>query len=799
MEDGHRETQGRQRRVAFVGDDEGLVEALAAHLQEKGLGTRLVSVDGLTSGPEPPDLTVLVGSAASDGGAAVVDGAGADRCAFAAIIPEGAFAARIEARRRGVHIVPRQDDSVGLADSLERLVDEVAPDEPLVLSDILQTVASEVAGRLEVSSVGQVRIRDGSELKARELYEKFIGDLSALGERRPKRRPLAPRASPEAPAAAYDDEAGTVQQPRSELDRWRRLASPGGPAEPMVTEPDGHARPKIDSLSRFPSAQALLGEEGLPPLPPPAADEDETETGELPAQPPPPPPRRSVRPEPSHAVAPQDSELSALSALVEARKSQPPSAPPPVGLRGRDLRGTAPIPLTGGTPASASPESSLEAPVPLQPSPGLALPPRGVVAPGGPTPPIPLTPEAQPIPPSPLASDSFPSIQVEDPEANDGEARGTPTDLGPGGAGWPSAALPDRAPAVPAEEGSSEQWQRIDGSPEPRARRAAVMAQDQAPEPPAVPPRPVPEEKRGGAGLLVFFMVFSFLLVSAVGVVAGWYWWSYQQGRRVAVEPPPWDAEVDEPPPGGGTTVAAAAPQSQGTQGEGRQGEGTQSQGTQGEGRQGEGTQSQGTQSQGTGAGEAGAPDDPEQATAARAPAEAADATSDDATSDDATSDNDAADGAAADEIAVADATADDAAPNPAGREGTSVTPIEANAEAPNRELARSLRDVAAEQIRQGDLRGARTTLERMLRARHRDAAGHATLARVLLQLGDADGAARHAEQATNFRSLNPRYQLLLGDARRAGGDAAGARRAYERVLELDPGNRVATARLQGL
>lgn len=72
----------------------------------------------------------------------------------------------------------------------------------------------------------------------------------------------------------------------------------------------------------------------------------------------------------------------------------------------------------------------------------------------------------------------------------------------------------------------------------------------------------------------------------------------------------------------------------------------------------------------------------------------------------------------------------------------------------------------------------------------------HAGLARTALAAGRPQEAIRHAERAVRLRRRRAEYHLLVGDARRAAGDAEGARRAYEEALERDPENRDARSRL---
>jgi tetratricopeptide (TPR) repeat protein len=64
------------------------------------------------------------------------------------------------------------------------------------------------------------------------------------------------------------------------------------------------------------------------------------------------------------------------------------------------------------------------------------------------------------------------------------------------------------------------------------------------------------------------------------------------------------------------------------------------------------------------------------------------------------------------------------------------------------------------------------------------------------LAAGNTEEAVRYAELAARKRPRRAAYHVLVGDARRAAGDAGGARRAYERALEVDPDDRTARRRL---
>lgn len=69
-------------------------------------------------------------------------------------------------------------------------------------------------------------------------------------------------------------------------------------------------------------------------------------------------------------------------------------------------------------------------------------------------------------------------------------------------------------------------------------------------------------------------------------------------------------------------------------------------------------------------------------------------------------------------------------------------------------------------------------------------------IAEILMRRGDAAGAIPFIENAISRRRNRAAYRVLLGDARRDAGDAAGARRAWEEALEVDPENAAARSRL---
>jgi hypothetical protein len=128
--------------------------------------------------------------------------------------------------------------------------------------------------------------------------------------------------------------------------------------------------------------------------------------------------------------------------------------------------------------------------------------------------------------------------------------------------------------------------------------------------------------------------------------------------------------------------------------------------------------------------------------------------------------------------------------------------PIPPPTEALTPEQARAQSDVAVDQAlaheRAGRLAEAAAAFAQAAAVHDLNPHAHAGLARVAMATGNAQEAVGHAERAARLRRRRPEYQVLLGDARRAAGDTAGARRAYEQALEIDPSDRDARERLGG-
>jgi len=95
-----------------------------------------------------------------------------------------------------------------------------------------------------------------------------------------------------------------------------------------------------------------------------------------------------------------------------------------------------------------------------------------------------------------------------------------------------------------------------------------------------------------------------------------------------------------------------------------------------------------------------------------------------------------------------------------------------------------------------GDLPGAEADYLHVLRLSPNNARAMAGLARLHLARHDARTASTWARRLAEGHLPNAGNYVLLGDALQASGDTAGARRAWERALEISPGSRDARRRL---
>ncbi|HJL14566.1 MAG TPA: hypothetical protein RMH99_02850, partial [Sandaracinaceae bacterium LLY-WYZ-13_1] len=120
-------TSAQAKRIALLGgpEDPMFVRALSRALGERGYRAQRVSPSGLKVALRPPDLTVILGGP-DDGGVEAMETVGADRGPFAVVMPPGALAARLEARRVGLHVIPGQDEPLEVADGIDKLMAELA-------------------------------------------------------------------------------------------------------------------------------------------------------------------------------------------------------------------------------------------------------------------------------------------------------------------------------------------------------------------------------------------------------------------------------------------------------------------------------------------------------------------------------------------------------------------------------------------------------------------------------------------------------------------------------------------------
>lgn len=125
-EDMTKATKPTAKRIACVGeDDPTYITELVRGLEQRGMTARHMSVFSLRLAPRPPDLTVLFGSAAKDGGVEMVTQLGEQRGPFAIVMAKGALAARLEARQRGLHVLPRAERGEEMAPLVAKLLAEI--------------------------------------------------------------------------------------------------------------------------------------------------------------------------------------------------------------------------------------------------------------------------------------------------------------------------------------------------------------------------------------------------------------------------------------------------------------------------------------------------------------------------------------------------------------------------------------------------------------------------------------------------------------------------------------------------
>ncbi|HEY8427440.1 MAG TPA: hypothetical protein VIL20_03665, partial [Sandaracinaceae bacterium] len=225
------------KRIACVGkDDERFIDRLVRGLELRGLRARHLSLPALRMAPRPPDLTVLIGNAVDDGGAAVLATLGPERGPYAAVMPSGALAARLEARQRGLHVVPRKEDGSETAGLIAKLLADlasgsVAPSAPSAPAPVaLDGLDWDEDERETVSEPQAVPWRAGA----------------GRGVAKPPPNPAAPPRTtlpggvsfPPPPARSPKELARTTPAKALEL-AHPSLAEPGGAALDDVTVPGG--------------------------------------------------------------------------------------------------------------------------------------------------------------------------------------------------------------------------------------------------------------------------------------------------------------------------------------------------------------------------------------------------------------------------------------------------------------------------------------------------------------------------------------------------------------------------------
>jgi hypothetical protein len=154
--------------------------------------------------------------------------------------------------------------------------------------------------------------------------------------------------------------------------------------------------------------------------------------------------------------------------------------------------------------------------------------------------------------------------------------------------------------------------------------------------------------------------------------------------------------------------------------------------------------------------------------------------------------------------VAVADPAAGDPAPDPDpglgdGAEEDEGSPADAELDpdaAPEVDRVRILIRRGNYRRTHGQLQAAESDYLRVLRMQPSSARAMAGLARLHMSRRDSRAAVHWARRLADARPTQPGNHVLLGDALQMAGDQAGARRAWQRALRVQPGYRDARRRL---
>ncbi|MFK7988353.1 MAG: tetratricopeptide repeat protein [Sandaracinaceae bacterium] len=737
------ETSAAQR-VAIVGDDDPtFVEDLRAALQGAGMRSRVLTVSSLKSVTRAPDLTLILGDAAKDGGLAVVDAIGEERGPFAVVLAAGSLSVRLEARTRGLSVIPRPDDGTALGREVERALDSAGsatdvttsaprmamnPGAPVADldweddSETIQHVEAEAAPTEDVATERESlpEIGAGPSGLGRTFPRREIGYRTTLQGLSPGDQDVTV-AAPEATTEALKERASQPGEERSTQPESRRSTKP----DPRKTKPDAPpkaapaTRPSQDLRRRSTRPESRRRRSTRPGrrLAQPGAARPEAETRMVPdpmgpheaktkMQAPPAGPSSETRvvPDPTAPLyeeptrhAPSDYTKRLAEAVDDPDATaphRPVSAREPTSHPSEQP--TAEAPSASELPQRAAPKRPSTPPRRSQP------PPRGVQAleegeaTSGQPDTAQLASPRRAAPPSSPSAPSAPPIPL------------LPKPPQPVDAGYskpPPPAKPPRRPRPALTEESDT------GAPIPLLRPSASLPAAEAaprPEPASAPPRTA-RWPIWTAALLV--------LGSLAGAVT-WVMLPSMTGTSdtpTIGAPSPIDARQAEAvgaPTVGSTDAVPVTEAPEATQPEATQPEATQPEATQPEATQPEATQPEATQ--------------------------------------------------------------------PEATQPEATQPEEAPVDVPAalREGRRHTRGRRWDQ--------ARAAFERALtQGENPDA--HEGLAQVALAQENAAEALRHAEEAVRLRRTRARYHRLLGDARRLGGDEPGARRAYERAVSLDP------------
>jgi hypothetical protein len=243
--------------VAIVGSDEALAGALERALRDRGATVVMISTERLIEAAPPHDLAVLIGSAAHDGGEALITRMRADGRKVAVVLYEAALAERLVAHRCGASVVLRGESAPAMAHDIARIVKGEASSELgwTSLNSLVELLRQSIATRLAVDPAARAELLLGDPDAVRAAIESFADELGVLALT--SRAGAGPSVIVEDPAPQADPQA----PPSTKVaDRWYDVAAPIEALTPLQRPPPLPPSPRDEILEFDPPFGTALDE-----------------------------------------------------------------------------------------------------------------------------------------------------------------------------------------------------------------------------------------------------------------------------------------------------------------------------------------------------------------------------------------------------------------------------------------------------------------------------------------------------------------------------------------------------------